>query len=110
MTRCCRQGYPAEACLLLEALLRGYPSYFHREELNSDGRRLFERLARVLQEANPGLRRLVHRVRRSPTLENVLRLAEEFYTCNARLLAEEAAGLRQPILYRIRGPGGDQYY
>lgn len=108
--RCCRNGYPEEACRVLEALLRGYRGYFSHGVLNSDGRRLFERMARLLLEANPSLRRLVYRVRRDPTVEMVLRLAEEFYNCNAWLIVAGSLGLHQPYVYRVPTAAGDQYY
>ncbi|ALL00262.1 hypothetical protein Pyrde_0212 [Pyrodictium delaneyi] len=101
-TKCCRGDYPPEACRLIEALLKGYSKYFSNDVLNSDGRRLLERLVRLLLETNPGLRRLVYRVRRNPTLEMILRLAEEFYLCDARALAAEALGLYQPYTYSVK--------
>ncbi|BES82719.1 hypothetical protein [Pyrodictium abyssi] len=108
--RCCRSGYPVEACRILEMLLRGYYSYFSRDVLNSDGRRLFERMVKLLLDSNPGLRRLIYRVRRDPTIEMILRLAEEFYSCNARLMVAESLGLRQPYAYRLSTAAGDHYY
>jgi len=108
--RCCRNYYPIEACRILETLLGEYQSYFSHGVLNSDGRRLFERMARLLLEANPSLRRLVYRVRRDPTVEMVIRLAEEFYSCNAWLIVAESLGLRQPYVYRVLTAAGDQYY
>ncbi len=59
---------------LARKLLEEQDRYFSRGVLNSDGRRLLEKLIRVLLEEKPWARRVVEKVRRDPTLENVVRL------------------------------------
>ncbi|WP_048061403.1 hypothetical protein [Hyperthermus butylicus] len=89
---CCRDGYPREACDLLRILLEEYHNYFDKMGwLNSDGRGVFEKIVRMLLNSNPSLRRLIYKVRRKPTLESILRLAEEFYDCEVNMLASEYA-------------------
>lgn len=63
---------------LMRKLLRGYYLYFHNDVLNSDGRRLFEEILRMLMYEHPEYRRLVYRVRRNPDLDNVIRVARLF--------------------------------
>ncbi len=61
---------------LLRKLLIGYRRYFHNDVLNSDGRKLFEEILRMTVYEHPELRRLVYRLRRDPTIDSVLKLAE----------------------------------
>lgn len=63
---------------LMRKLLRGYYLYFHNDMLNSDGRRLFEEILKMLMYEHPEYRRLVYRVRRNPDLDNVIRVARLF--------------------------------
>ncbi len=69
-----RFGRDVEA--LLRKLLLGYNKYFHNDVLNSDGRRLFMEILRMLLYEHPEYRRLVYRVRRRLDLDSVLRVAE----------------------------------
>lgn len=61
---------------LLRKLLLGYRQYFHSDVLNSDGRKLFEEILRMIMHKHPELRRSIYRLRRSPTIDNVLKLAK----------------------------------
>lgn len=98
-TGCCRPGYRRDLCSLYEALTRDPSLWDKRLLLNSDGRRLFESLARLLLEEHPEHRRLVHRARREPTWENIARMAVlSFYAC----AAPRPPWLEQP--YRWRRP------
>ncbi len=89
---CCRPGYRGELCSLYEALVSRRELFSRDGCLNSDGRRLLETLLRLLLEERPEYRRLVRRVRRSPCLEELARLAGlSFYACDP---LEPAAWLR----------------
>ncbi len=60
---------------LLRKLLLGYRTYFHNDVLNSDGRKIFEEILRMIMYEHPELRRIVYKVRRNPTIDSVLRIA-----------------------------------
>ena len=64
---------------LMIKLLSGYYLYFDKNNmLNSDGRRLFEEIARMLVYEHPEYKKIVSKARRNPSLENILRVAEIF--------------------------------
>ncbi len=69
---------------LFRKLLLGYALYFSNDLLNSEGRKVFEEAARMLVYEHPEMKPAVVRVRRKPTLDNVLRLA-------SRILGEDEA-------------------
>ena len=79
---------------LARKLIAGYPLYFARDSLNSDGRKLFEEMARMLVYEHPELKGLVRRARRRPTLANVMKVVE-------RVLGEEA---RELLKGAVEGP------
>ncbi len=59
-------------------LLSNYYRYFSKDTvLNSDGRRLLNELIREGMKCNPSLRKLFRKVRKNPTLSNIIRLSEE---------------------------------
>ncbi len=60
---------------LLKKLLIHYDKYFHKEVLNSDGRRLFMEILRMLMYEHPELRRTIYRVRRKLDLYSVKKIA-----------------------------------
>ncbi|WFO75305.1 hypothetical protein J4526_09630 [Desulfurococcaceae archaeon MEX13E-LK6-19] len=60
---------------LLKKLLIGYHRFFHNDVLNSDGRKIFEEIVRMIVYEHPEYRRLVYKVRRNPDLEHVLKIA-----------------------------------
>ena len=63
----------------MRKLLLGYRLYFDKNGvLNSDGRRLLEEIAKFLVYEHPELKPLVRKVRKDPTLSNIIRLAEVF--------------------------------
>jgi len=67
----------------MRKLLSGYQLYFDKYGvLNSDGRRLLNEIIRLLIYEHPELKPLVKRVRKDPTLSNVVRLAEVFMDVN----------------------------
>jgi len=71
---------------LARKLALGYRLYFSGDALNSEGRKLFEEMARMLVYEHPELKGVVTRARRNPTLSNVLKVLE-------RILGEEAEKL-----------------
>ncbi len=78
-----------EVRTLLLKLFKEFYRYFDTstETLNSDGRRLFEELARYLVYEHPELKPLVKKVRREPTLQNLLKLVD--HVLGEREYAEE---------------------
>ncbi len=63
----------------LRVLLLKFYKFFSKDcVLNSDGRRLFNDIAREVAKREPYLMGLVRKVRKEPTLENILKLAREF--------------------------------
>ena len=64
-----------EARTLLDLLLRRREEYFSDDVLNSEGRKVLGRVARILMRTRPETSRLLKRVRREPTLDNVAKLA-----------------------------------
>lgn len=101
---CCKPGFRGELCELLEALLGEAWRLFDKNDcLNSDGRRLFETMARMLLEDHREYRGLVKQARSHPCLEKVLRVASVFYDCDALWLYRAGRGsiaLSQYELYR----------
>jgi len=84
---------------LLRKLLSGYQLYFDRHGvLNSDGRRLLNEIIRLLVYEYPELKPLAKKVRKNPTLSNVVKLAEVFMDINeVRELME--IGIYGPYTY-----------
>lgn len=61
---------------LIRKLLTGYGLYFSKDgTLNSDGRKLLEDILKPTVKRYPHLKQLARKVRRDPTLENVIKLA-----------------------------------
>ncbi|BEP18322.1 hypothetical protein PYJP_16740 [Pyrofollis japonicus] len=98
---CCRKGYRGELCELLEALLRNAATLFDKNDcLNSDGRRLFEIMVRLLLDEHPEHRRVVGRARKKPCIEEIVSLASlTFYECDALELYHKARGIISPYSY-----------
>ena len=64
---------------LMKKLLLGYSRFFSKNGvLNSDGRKLLEEIIRLLMYEHPKYKPLARKVRKNPTLRNVIRLAELF--------------------------------
>jgi hypothetical protein len=79
---------------LARKLALGYRLYFSGDLLNSEGRKVFEKMARMLVYEHPELKGVVTRARRNPTLGNVLKVLE-------RILGEEAEKL---VREGVEGP------
>ena len=63
----------------LRVLLLNFYKFFSKDcVLNSDGRRLFNDIAREVAKHKPNLMKLIKNIRKNPTLENILKLAREF--------------------------------
>ena len=81
---------------LMRALLTKIREYLSNDgTLNSDGRRLLRDIVREIAKNRRGLMRLARRVRKEPSLENVMRLAR-------KLIGDEADELLAEALW---GPG-----
>ncbi len=79
---------------LMRKLLEGYVFYFSNDMLNTEGRKIFEEMARMLIDECPELKPMVKRARRNPKLENIMKLAKI-------ILGDEAEKL--PLL-SVQGP------
>ncbi|RLE50237.1 MAG: hypothetical protein DRJ31_02115 [Candidatus Methanomethylicota archaeon] len=60
---------------LMKILLQNMSSYFSHDYLNSEGRKLFEEMARMLIYEHPEYKPIIQKTRRNPTLSNVLKIA-----------------------------------
>lgn len=68
----------SEVRSLLIKLLQNKSVFFDKNYvLNSDGRRLLNKVLKLLLRERPELRGAVSKIRKNPTYENVLRLAEK---------------------------------
>jgi len=83
---------------LIAKMLLGFSKYFSKScVLNSDGRRLLEEILKPTVRRYPHLRGIARKVRREPTLENILKLASIFMDYDeARELVRE--GMRELTL------------
>ncbi|MCD6195963.1 MAG: hypothetical protein J7J82_04175 [Staphylothermus sp.] len=61
---------------LFKKLIIGYRQYFHNGYVNSDGRRLLEEILRMMMYEHPEFKRRIYKVRRCPSIENILKLGE----------------------------------
>jgi len=95
-----------EACYLARKLMAGYTVYFSRGVLNSEGRKVFEELARRALKADPSRKSMVKRARRNPTLENVTRVCEEFL--GLRCLDLVRSSIEGPYRYRLPDQRGEE--
>ena len=60
---------------LVKLLLRNYHEYFSGDVLNSEGRKVISKIARLIAKDFPEYYYIIRRIRREPTIENVIRLA-----------------------------------
>jgi len=62
---------------LLAELLENVEKYFDKNlTLNSEGRKILEKVIAILMNSSFDFKRLVKKVRKEPTLENIVKLAE----------------------------------
>ncbi len=63
---------------LVEKLITNRKEFFDKTNtLNSDGRRLLNKIIKLVLAEYPELRKLASKTRKNPTLENVIKLADE---------------------------------
>lgn len=63
---------------LVRKLLENKERFFDKTNtLNSDGRRLLNKIIKLTLSNHPELRKLASKTRKNPTIENVIKLAEE---------------------------------
>jgi len=60
---------------LLYKLLIHHTEYFSYDLMNSEGHKVFEEMARMLVYEHPEMKKMVVKIRRKPTLDNVIKLA-----------------------------------
>jgi hypothetical protein len=65
-----------DSIALYKKLLEHRLYYFSNDVLNSEGRKVFRTFARAFLELYPQHKPMIVRVRREPTLKNVLKLAK----------------------------------
>jgi hypothetical protein len=70
------EGFGRDIPALLRKLLYDYYRFFSHGVLNSDGRRIFEELARMLIYEHPEYKGLIRRIRRNPTIESMRKLSD----------------------------------
>lgn len=79
-------GFGPDVERLARKLVAGYMVYFSHDLLNSEGRKVFEEMARMLVDEHPELKPIVVKTRKNPTLENVMKIAERILGSEARIL------------------------
>ncbi|MCI4408062.1 MAG: hypothetical protein JHC26_03135 [Thermofilum sp.] len=62
---------------LIKKLLKQNSNYFSNGSLNSEGRKIFEEMARMLVYEKPYLKKRIREIRKKGTFEDVLKLAED---------------------------------
>lgn len=80
---------------LMRKLLLGYNKFFHNDVLNSDGRKVFETIAKILLYEHPEYKKIIYKVRRNPDLQNVMKIAELVLGNNAYELLSIGAGFKR---------------
>lgn len=61
---------------LLTKLLTNYRLFFSKDGvLNSEGRKLFENIARTIIREHPERKEMISRVRKKPTIDNIIKVA-----------------------------------
>jgi len=64
---------------LLSKILTNYTEFFDKNgTLNSEGRKILEETIRLILNTNPEYRNIIYRVRRKPTLENIIKIAVKY--------------------------------
>ncbi len=84
-----RRTYGKDVKNLLYKLLIHHTQFFNYDLMNSEGRKVFEEMARMLVYEHPEMKKMIVKIRRNPTLDNVVKLAK-------LVLGDEASNL--PLL------------
>lgn len=74
------QGKAEYACALLEELLNNRDAYFYGDELNSEGWKLFERLASIILEHKPYYAKRIKKLRKRPEYRYIAELLVEAFS------------------------------
>lgn len=62
---------------LFKKLIINREKYFDGDYVNSDGRKILEDIFKLIIEEKPGYRRRIYRVRRDPSIQNILKFGED---------------------------------
>lgn len=65
---------------LMKKLLKQNSNYFSNGSLNSEGRKIFQEVARMLVYEKPYLKKRIREIRKKGTFEEVLKLAKDILT------------------------------
>lgn len=68
-------SYGVDVKNLLRKLLTNYRVYFSNDVLNSEGRKVFEEMARMLIHEHPEHKPTIRKARRNLSLKNILKIA-----------------------------------
>jgi hypothetical protein len=68
-------SYGVDVKNLLVKLLTNYRVYFSNDVLNSEGRKVFEEMARMLIHEHPEHKPTIQKARRNSSLKNILKIA-----------------------------------
>lgn len=68
-------SYGVDVKNLLRKLLTNYRVYFSNDVLNSEGRKVFEEMARMLIHEHPEHKPTIQKARRNLSLKNILKVA-----------------------------------
>jgi len=61
---------------LITKLLTNYRLFFSKDGvLNSEGRKLFENIARIVLREHPERKEIISKVRKKPTIDNIIKVA-----------------------------------
>ncbi len=95
-------GYGKDIKYLIKKLVKNYYRYFDKNGvLNSDGRRLLYELTRFLVYEHPEFKKFIQRLRKEPTLENILKLAEKVMDLDD-VLRDLEESIYGPYTYTLR--------
>jgi hypothetical protein len=64
-----------DSVALFKKLVENYSMYFSNDVLNSEGRKIFEKFVRAFLEVFPEHKPMIVKVRKEPTLKNVLKIS-----------------------------------
>jgi hypothetical protein len=68
-------SYGVDVKNLLVKLIANYRVYFSNDVLNSEGRKVFEEMARMLIHEHPEHKPIIQKARRNSSLNNILKVA-----------------------------------
>ncbi|RLF23825.1 MAG: hypothetical protein DRN15_05115 [Thermoprotei archaeon] len=83
-----RMSFGPDVKSLIRKLIMHRHVYFSNGILNSEGRKVFEEMARMLVYEHPQLKKFIRRIRNRPTLDNIMKLAKLVLGDEAEALSE----------------------